>query len=96
MLLHRDFKEIDKEDAIHLVFLRQRGGGGRRRGGGARNDDDSRGERGEGGGESERTEAKEDWKNLGMEEDTKSRGGIGFLGVDSNDADVPCGEYLRR
>lgn len=67
-----------------------------RRGGGhgARNDDDSREERGE--GESERAEAKEDWKNLGMEEDTKSRGGIGFLGVDSNDADVPCGEYLRR
>lgn len=26
MLLHRDFKEIDKEDAIHLVFLRQSAG----------------------------------------------------------------------
>lgn len=62
---------------------------------GTRNDDDPReggvGRGGNRGGPRRRRTGKTwGWRRI------QRAAGIGFLGVDSNDADVPCGEYLRR
>ena len=77
---HRDFKEIDKEDAIRLVFLRQSAG--------EEEEDTAQGMttihgreeewegRGEGGLE----------EKLGDGGGYKEPGEMGFLGVDSNDS----------
>lgn len=65
------------------MFLRQSAGRG-----GARNDDE-----GGGGGRVNRGGGPRR-KKLGVEEDIQRVGS--FWGLDSNDADIPRGEYLRR